>query len=49
VAYVTQTTLSLDETDGIVKVLRRRFPNLRGPAKDDICYATQNRQNTIKG
>ncbi len=49
VAYVTQTTLSLDETEGIVKVLRQRFPRLRSPAKDDICYATQNRQNTIKG
>ena len=49
VAYVTQTTLSLDETEGIVSVLRRRFPKLKSPAKDDICYATQNRQNTIKG
>jgi len=48
VAYVTQTTLSLDETKDIVKALRRRFPNLLAPAKDDICYATQNRQNTIK-
>jgi 4-hydroxy-3-methylbut-2-enyl diphosphate reductase len=48
VAYVTQTTLSLDETDGVVQVLRRRFPSLRGPARDDICYATQNRQNTVK-
>jgi 4-hydroxy-3-methylbut-2-enyl diphosphate reductase len=48
VAYVTQTTLSLDETDDVVKILRRRFPKLRAPAKDDICYATQNRQNTVK-
>jgi len=48
VAYVTQTTLSLDETEETVSVLRRRFPSLRGPARDDICYATQNRQNTVK-
>jgi 4-hydroxy-3-methylbut-2-en-1-yl diphosphate reductase len=48
VAYVTQTTLSLDETESIVEVLKRRFPNLKAPAKNDICYATQNRQNTIK-
>lgn len=48
VAYVTQTTLSLDETEQVVSVLRRRFPSLRHPAKDDICYATQNRQNTVK-
>lgn len=47
-AYVTQTTLSLDETDEIVSVLRRRFPTLVSPAKDDICYATQNRQNAVK-
>lgn len=48
IGYVTQTTLSLDETDGIVSILRRRFPSLRSPAKDDICYATQNRQNAVK-
>jgi 4-hydroxy-3-methylbut-2-enyl diphosphate reductase len=48
VAYLTQTTLSLDDTQGIVQVLRRRFPKLHGPAKDDICYATQNRQNAVK-
>ena len=48
VAYVTQTTLSLDETAGIVSVLKRRFPRIHEPAKDDICYATQNRQNAIK-
>lgn len=47
-AYVTQTTLSLDETADVVGVLQRRFPNIKGPAKDDICYATQNRQNAVK-
>ncbi|MDE1976399.1 MAG: 4-hydroxy-3-methylbut-2-enyl diphosphate reductase [Elusimicrobia bacterium] len=48
VAYLTQTTLSLDDTKQIVEVLKKRFPNLRPPAKDDICYATQNRQNAVK-
>jgi 4-hydroxy-3-methylbut-2-enyl diphosphate reductase len=48
VAYVTQTTLSLDDTQAIVAVLRRRFPALQAPPTDDICYATQNRQVTIK-
>jgi 4-hydroxy-3-methylbut-2-enyl diphosphate reductase len=48
VAYVTQTTLSLDDTKGIIDVLRRRFPKLHEPAKDDICYATTNRQNAVK-
>jgi 4-hydroxy-3-methylbut-2-enyl diphosphate reductase len=48
VAYLTQTTLSLDDTREIVAVLKRRFPNLHAPAKDDICYATQNRQNAVK-
>jgi 4-hydroxy-3-methylbut-2-enyl diphosphate reductase len=48
VAYLTQTTLSLDDTAGIVAVLKRRFPKLAGPAKGDICYATQNRQNAVK-
>ena len=48
VAYVTQTTLSIDETADIVQSLLKRFPNLRTPPKEDICYATQNRQNTIK-
>jgi 4-hydroxy-3-methylbut-2-enyl diphosphate reductase len=48
VAYVTQTTLSLDDTAEIVKVLRRRFPALQDPPTDDICYATQNRQLTVK-
>jgi 4-hydroxy-3-methylbut-2-en-1-yl diphosphate reductase len=48
VAYLTQTTLSVDDTLAIVEVLRRRFPDIRGPKKDDICYATQNRQNAVK-
>lgn len=48
VAYVTQTTLSVDETAGIVAALKRRFPRLRGPAKEDICYATTNRQAAVK-
>ena len=48
VAYATQTTLSLDDTAEIVGVLRRRFPALQEPPTDDICYATQNRQLTVK-
>jgi len=48
VAYLTQTTLSVDETADIVAVLRRRFPDIRGPVKGDICYATQNRQDAVK-
>jgi len=48
VAYLTQTTLSLDDTRAIVDVLKRRFPALAGPNKDDICYATQNRQNAVQ-
>ncbi|MBA9003158.1 MULTISPECIES: 4-hydroxy-3-methylbut-2-enyl diphosphate reductase [Thermomonospora] len=48
VAFLTQTTLSVDETRDIVEVLRRRFPDLSGPDKDDICYASQNRQDAIK-
>ena len=48
VAYVTQTTLSVDETAEILAVLRRRFPAIEGPAKDDICYATTNRQDAVK-
>ena len=48
VAYLTQTTLSLDDTREVVAVLKRRFPMLHAPAKDDICYATQNRQNAVK-
>jgi 4-hydroxy-3-methylbut-2-enyl diphosphate reductase len=48
VAYLTQTTLSLDDTREIVEILKRRFPKLARPAKDDICYATQNRQDAVK-
>ena len=48
VAYVTQTTLSVDETAEIIGVLRRRFPEVRGPKKEDICYATSNRQWAVK-
>ena len=48
IAYLTQTTLSLDDTREIVAVLKRRFPKLLAPKKDDICYATQNRQNAVK-
>lgn len=47
-SYVTQTTLSVDETRGIIDALRARFPWIQGPAKDDICYATQNRQDAVK-
>jgi 4-hydroxy-3-methylbut-2-en-1-yl diphosphate reductase len=47
-AYVTQTTLSVDETGEIVAVLRRRFPRIQGPAREDICYATSNRQWAVK-
>ncbi|MBV8167868.1 MAG: 4-hydroxy-3-methylbut-2-enyl diphosphate reductase [Alphaproteobacteria bacterium] len=47
-AYITQTTLSVDDTAAIVAVLRRRFPAIRGPRKDDICYATTNRQEAVK-
>jgi 4-hydroxy-3-methylbut-2-enyl diphosphate reductase len=46
--YLTQTTLSVDETDEIVAVLRRRFPGIEAPKKDDICYATTNRQRAVK-
>jgi 4-hydroxy-3-methylbut-2-en-1-yl diphosphate reductase len=48
VAVVTQTTLSVDDTREIIAVLRRRFPSLRTPPRDDICYATQNRQDAVK-
>ena len=48
VAYITQTTLSVDETADIVNVLRRRFPHIEAPKKDDICYATTNRQRAVK-
>lgn len=47
-AYVTQTTLSVDDTQRIIESLRQRFPNIIGPKKDDICYATQNRQDAVK-
>ena len=48
VAYITQTTLSVDETAEIIATLRRRFPNIRAPKRDDICYATSNRQWAVK-
>jgi len=47
-AFTTQTTLSVDDTAGIVAVLQRRFPHIAGPAKEDICYATTNRQAAVK-
>src|SRR3989440_12331694 len=47
-AYVTQTTLSVDDARAMVAALRARFPSIRGPKKDDICYATQNRQDAVK-
>jgi 4-hydroxy-3-methylbut-2-en-1-yl diphosphate reductase len=47
-AYVTQTTLSVDDAAAIVEALKRRFPAIVGPKKDDICYATQNRQDAVK-
>jgi len=46
--YVTQTTLSMDDTAAIIEALRQRFPDIQGPKKDDICYATQNRQDAVK-
>jgi 4-hydroxy-3-methylbut-2-enyl diphosphate reductase len=48
VAYLTQTTLSVDDAERIIKVLRRRYPQIVGPHRDDICYATQNRQEAVK-
>jgi 4-hydroxy-3-methylbut-2-enyl diphosphate reductase len=48
VAYITQTTLSVDETAEIIAAIRRRFPNVRAPKRDDICYATSNRQWAVK-
>lgn len=48
VCYLTQTTLSLDETRGIIEILERRFPKIAGPKSQDICYATQNRQTAVK-
>ncbi|MDG1948627.1 MAG: 4-hydroxy-3-methylbut-2-enyl diphosphate reductase, partial [SAR86 cluster bacterium] len=47
-AIVTQTTLSVDDTKSIIKILKDRFPNIKIPKKDDICYATQNRQDAVK-
>ena len=47
-AYVTQTTLSVDDTARMVDALRKRFPSISGPKRDDICYATQNRQDAVK-
>ena len=47
-SYVTQTTLSMDDTARIIDALRARFPDIEGPRKDDICYATQNRQDAVK-
>ncbi len=48
VAYLTQTTLSVDDAEVIIAALRKRFPSIAGPKKDDICYATQNRQEAVK-
>ena len=48
VAFLTQTTLSVDEAQAIIDVLKKKFPTIVGPAKDDICYATQNRQEAVK-
>ena len=48
IAYVTQTTLSVDDTSRVIDALRERFPKVSGPRKDDICYATQNRQDAVK-
>ncbi len=48
VAYVTQTTLSVDDTEDIIKVLKKKFPSIKGPVKEDICYATTNRQEAVK-
>jgi 4-hydroxy-3-methylbut-2-enyl diphosphate reductase len=47
-AFVTQTTLSMDDASIVIDALRQHFPNIRGPKKDDICYATQNRQDAVK-
>ncbi|PCI09282.1 MAG: 4-hydroxy-3-methylbut-2-enyl diphosphate reductase [Gammaproteobacteria bacterium] len=47
-AYVTQTTLSVDDTKNIIDALRNKFPDISGPRKDDICYATQNRQDAVR-
>jgi 4-hydroxy-3-methylbut-2-enyl diphosphate reductase len=47
-AYLTQTTLSVDDAEVIIAALKRRFPHIVGPSRDDICYATQNRQEAVK-
>lgn len=47
-AFVTQTTLSIDDTAKVIQALRAKFPNIQGPRKDDICYATQNRQDAVR-
>src|SRR5205814_8631835 len=47
-AYLTQTTLSVDDAEIIISALRQRFPQIAGPSRDDICYATQNRQEAVK-
>ena len=48
VAFVTQTTLSVDDTADVIEALRERFPNIQGPKREDICYATSNRQAAVK-
>ncbi len=48
VAYVSQTTLSVDETNDVIQALRKRYPDIEGPPREDICYATQNRQTAVK-
>ncbi|MEN8166311.1 MAG: 4-hydroxy-3-methylbut-2-enyl diphosphate reductase [Pseudomonadota bacterium] len=48
IAFVTQTTLSMDDTKQVIDILQERFPNITGPKKNDICYATQNRQDAVK-
>ena len=48
IAYVTQTTLSVDDTINIIDILKKKFPNLKEPIKEDICYATTNRQIAVK-
>ena len=47
-AYITQTTLSVDDTSEIIDALKRKFPKIKGPIKEDICYATTNRQSAVK-
>src|SRR5204862_1850134 len=48
IAYLTQTTLSVDDANVVIDALKRRFPHIVGPPRDDICYATQNRQEAVK-